>query len=147
MEVFQGIKGHSIKSYKKLISSIVLKNIDVTYEWFSLENNKPRKRTITKDYAKKVLEILNKKSELSKEIKEFTGYLLQADTEKGTWRINNLEDKKEYSGTSKIEIKLLSGVTLETQLYKLICEEIIEENNLNHNEKVKYKLNKIILIQ
>lgn len=44
-------------------------------------------------------------------------------------------------------MKLLSGVTLETQLYKLVCEEIIEENNLNHNEKVKYKLNKIILIQ
>jgi len=66
------------------------------------------------------------------------GYLVQVDVEKGTWRIFNLEDEKEYSGEASRQI--LQGVTVETVNYKLTCLEIIEEPKVSEKEKTKYIL-------
>ena len=41
-----------------------------------------------------------------------------------TWRIINEEDDKEYNGESETE---LAGLIIETQRYKFVCEERLEE--------------------
>lgn len=58
--------------------------------------------------------------------------------EKGTWRIFNLEDEKEYSG--EVTGQILQGVTVETVTYKLTCQEIMEELKVEEKEKIKFIL-------
>lgn len=140
----QTIKGHSIQSYKKITQNIILKDIKFTYEWYSLSDTKVHKRTINKNQASKVNEILNAKLELSKEFKTFIGLVKQADVDKGNWRIYNNEDEKEYSGIS-ITSEILKGVTIDTHIYEFRCEEIIEEDKVTGNERIKYKLYEINL--
>ena len=78
---------------------------------------------------------------MAEERKEFEGYFVQVDVEKGTWRIYNLEDEKEYCG--EVQDDLLQGVTVKTAIYKIDCLEIIEELKVAEKEKVKYILTKI----
>ena len=141
IEKLRLIKGHAISNYKKLIDKIIGQNVTLKYKWLSPNSTEIQRRTITKDYAQKVNEILALKDELSEEIKEFAGYVKQADVESGTWRITNEEDGKDYSGKSVGH--LLDGITLETTKYRFICEEVIETLKVTEQEKVKYILKEV----
>jgi len=89
--------------------------------------------------------ILNLSEELTEETKTFIGYFVQVDVEKGTWRIYNLDDEKEYSGEALGHT--LQGVTVETINYKLTCQEIMEELKVTEKEKTKYILQTIEKIE
>lgn len=141
IEKLRSIKGHAFSNYKKLIERIVDHDIVFKYKWLSPNSSEISKREINLDYAVNVKEILALKEELSEEIKGFAGYVKQADVEKGTWRITNEEDGEDYSGESKGH--LLDGITLETKMYKFICEEIIETIKVTEKENVKYILKNV----
>jgi len=141
IESLRTVKGHTISSLKKLIKKLIDCDIIIRHKWYSLGQENVHFSTIDKTKAKKIYDILTLTEELAEERKEFKGYFVQVDVEKGTWRIYNLEDEKEYSG--EVEGNLLQGVTVKTEVYKIDCLEIIEELKVAEKEKVKYILTKI----
>ena len=141
IESLRTVKGHTISSLKKLIKKLIDCDIKIKHKWYSLGQENVHFSTINKTKAQKIYNILILTEELAEERKEFEGYFVQVDVEKGTWRIYNIEDKNEYSGEGPND--LLQGVTVQTKIYKIDCLEIIEELKVAEKEKVKYILTKI----
>lgn len=141
INILRTVKGHSISNYKRLIQLVISKNVTFKYKWCSPSSTNINQREITKVYAEKVLEILNQKNDLEEEIVQFSGYVKQADVDKGTWRITNSEDNKDYSGETLDSN--LKGITLNTKLYKFICNEILEYTTITETTKKKYILKSI----
>lgn len=135
------VKGHTISSLKKLVKKLIDNDIKLKHKWFAPNQDKVHYTVIDKAKAEKIYAVLNLAEELAEETKEFLGYFVQVDVEKGTWRIYNLEDEKEYSGEATGQT--LQGVTVETVNYKLVCQEIIEELKVSEKEKTKYILQTI----
>nr|WP_321222920.1 DUF6575 domain-containing protein [uncultured Psychroserpens sp.] len=138
IEALRSVKGHTISNYQKILDKVISEDITFKYKWLSPNSPVIHTRTINQNYARKVKDILNQKEELVEEIKEFIGFVKQADVERGSWRITNEEDNKDYTGESQGH--LLDGITLETVRYKFICEEFIESMKVTEKEKVKYRL-------
>ncbi len=132
----QSIKGHAISSFKKLLKKVIDENLKIKHKWFAPNQKEVHFKTINQDSAKKIYDLLNLSTELEEEIKIFIGVFVQADVERGTWRIKNLEDNKEYNGEATLE--QLKGITLDTITYKLTCQEIVEEFKISEKEKKKY---------
>lgn len=141
IESLRQIKGHTISNYRKLLEKIIHRNITFKYKWNSPSSPVIHTRSINKEYAMRIKGILDLKDELVEEIKEFVGLVKQADVERGSWRITNDEDGKDYTGDS--EGHLLDGITLETVRYRFICEEIIEAMKVTEKEKINYRLKSV----
>ncbi len=94
--------------------------------------------------AQKIYDILNQSEELTEEMKELIGVFVQADVERGTWRIKTADEDKEFSGEATSEE--LRGITLDTVTYKLVCQEIIEKIKVTEKEKVKYIFKSVIKV-
>lgn len=141
IEVLRTVKGHTINSYRRFLKKLLDEKLTIKYKWFAPKQEFVHHRILTTDYAQKVYDLLTRREELEEEIKEFVGYVKQADVEKGNWRILNESDRKEYSGESSG--KYLEGITLETVRYKIICQELVEEFTVSEKEKTKYVLKSI----
>lgn len=138
LEHIKPYTGHSITAYKKMLVEIIKKDIKFIYKWTSNSSYLVHTKVIDKIYAQQVYDILTSKSELSQEIKVFTGLVKQADVANRHWRILDMEDQKEYSGrAANID---LAGITLDEVIYRFTCEEIIEELKINDSEKISYVL-------
>ncbi|MCU0426786.1 MAG: hypothetical protein MUF71_14295 [Candidatus Kapabacteria bacterium] len=133
------IKGHSISAYRKIIGKVIDDKIRLKYQWYSLSSDKIHQGEINHIFAEKVLAILKIQDDLSKEMKEFSGSVKQADVTKGNWRILHEPENKEYSGIAASS-RILDGITLETQKYKFICEEKISVDRVTEREKIEYSL-------
>ncbi len=143
IDKLRSIKGHPVNAYKKLMAQIIKEGISIKYKWGSPSTQEVHTRIITKEFAERVIEIINQREELSEEIKEFQGYMLGADSTTGNWRLACI-DGTEITGES--ENDLLKNVTIETVLYKIRCNEIIEVQTVSEAEKTKYILETIIEI-
>lgn len=141
IETLRTVKGHTISSFKKLIKKLIDCDIKIKHKWYSLGQENVHFTILDKTRANKIYDILNIRDELAEERKCFEGYFVQVDVKKGTWRIFNLEDEKEYNG--EVLDNLLQGVTVRTEIYKIECLEIIEELKVAEKEKIKYTLEKI----
>lgn len=141
IESLRTVKGHTISSLKKLVKKMIDKKLKIKHKWFAPNRDVVHFTVIDRKKAEKLYEILNLAEELAEETRVFIGYLVQVDVEKGTWRIYNLEDEREYNGEASGDI--LQGVTVETVNYKLTCLEIIEELKVTEKEKTKYILQQI----
>lgn len=141
IEILRTVKGHTISSFKKLIKKLIDCDIKIKHKWYSLGQDSVHFSTINKIRAQKIYDILTLSEELTEERRVFEGYFIQVDIEKGTWRIYNIEDEKDYSGEALSD--LLKGVTIKTATYKIDCLEVIEELKVAEKEKVKYTLTKI----
>jgi hypothetical protein len=139
------VKGHTLSSLKKLVKKLIDNDIKLKHKWFAPNQEKVHLTIIDKGKAEKIYEVLNLSEELTEETKTFIGYFVQVDVEKGTWRIYNLDDEKEYSGEALGHT--LQGVTVETINYKLTCQEIMEELKVTEKEKTKYILQTIEKIE
>lgn len=139
------VKGHTIRCLKKLVKKLIDNDIKIKHKWSSPNQDIVHLSIIDKQKAEKIYEILNLSDELAEEIKTFIGFFVQVDVEKGTWRIFNLEDKKEYSGQAKGNV--LQGVTVKTVTYKIVCQEIIEEFTISEKERANYILQTIELYE
>lgn len=141
IEILRSVKGHSVSTLRKLMEKIIDNNLVIKHKWYSPNQEKVHYTKIDAEKANAIYEILNSSEELGDEIKIFTGHLVQIDVDKGTWRVYNNEDEKEYSGESSPE--KLQGLTVETVTYELNCTELIEAMKVSEKEKVKYILNSI----
>jgi hypothetical protein len=145
IEQLRAVKGHTISNYKKLLEKVIKQKVTFSYRWISPASNEIHIRAISTKYAERVHKILESKEELGDEIKILVGFVMQADVEKGGWRITNLEDGKDYSGESSGH--LLEGITLETVKYKLTCKELVEALRVTEREKVRYILTAVEVVE
>ena len=132
----RSVKGHTINSFTKLLKKIIDEKLKIKHKWFSPNQKSIHYHTLDFNKAEKLYAILNKTEGLTEEIREFVGVFVQADVERGTWRIKSSDDGKEYSGQAIPDE--LKGITLDTVKYKLSCQEIIEEYSVTEKEKTKY---------
>jgi len=137
LKVLRTVKGHTISSLKHLLLKIIELDVKIKHKWYAPDQNQVHVTYIDKDKAENINRILGSAEELSEEIREFTGYFEQVDTDHGTWRIYDIEDKKDYSGTCGSNVSL-QGITVdENILYRLICNELIEEKKVTEKQKTK----------
>ncbi|UVV77719.1 hypothetical protein NXW84_09260 [Bacteroides fragilis] len=80
-----------------------------------------------------IYEVLSESSELDTEIKEFEGVITASSMNNGKWSLKT-DAGELISGKAKTD-ELLSGVVLGEVKYKIICEEILESNNLSSRER------------
>jgi hypothetical protein len=132
--------GHAISSYSKLLQAVLKSGVSVKLEWIDPNEGKTVSRAIAPEYASHVLEIISARSDLGTVLVEITGRFEMEDTKTGNWRLID-DSGKVYSGSGDGE--LLKGKTTNTVLYKLTCEEVIEEENISGKEKKKYILKNI----
>lgn len=132
----KSVKGHAVSSFKKILKKIIDEKLKLKHKWFAPNQKEVHYHIIDTGKAQRIYDILNQSEELTEEMKELIGVFVQADVERGTWRIKVQDDGKEYSGEANPEE--LKGITLDTIIYKLICQEIIEEFKVTEKEKVKY---------
>lgn len=132
----KSLKGHAISSFKKILKKIIDEKLKLKHKWFAPNQEQVHYHIVDTDKAQKIYDILNQSEELTEEIKEFVGVFVQADVERGTWRIKTLDEGKEFSGGANPEE--LRGITLDTIRYKLICQEIIEEFKVTEKERTQY---------
>lgn len=138
IENIKVIKGHAIGAYKKILESIIKNNVNLSYKWVSPANNEVHKKRISKQYAERAIEIIKTREELGKEIKEFIGVVKEVDVDNNKWRLVTADDNKVISGKS--EQISLSGITVDEDVYKFKCEELIEVEKATLKEKVTYSL-------
>lgn len=65
------------------------------------------------------------------------GILTKVDEKYKKWRLVSEEDKREYAGSTEID---LAGLTIETQRYEFLCEERLEEEKGTGREITKLYL-------
>ncbi|MEO6133735.1 MAG: DUF6575 domain-containing protein [Ginsengibacter sp.] len=138
----KSLKGHAVSSFKKILKKILDENLKLKHKWFAPNQKEVHFKVLDTFKAQKIYDILNLSEELTEEVKELTGVFVQADVERGTWRIKTNDDDKEFSGEATSEE--LRGITLDTVTYKLVCQEIIEEFKVTEKEKVKYIFKSVI---
>lgn len=141
IDILRTVKGHTISSLKNLVKKLIDSDVQIKHKWYSPGLQQVHFSNINKNKAQKIYDILTFSEELTEEKKEFEGYFMQIDVVKGTWRILNIEDEKEYSGEAQDD--LLKGVTVKTVKYKIECLEIIEELKVTEKEKIKYVMKNI----
>ena len=132
----KSVKGHAVSSFKKILKKIIDEKLKLKHKWFAPNQEQVHYHIIDTDKAQKIYDILNQSEELTEEIKELIGVFVQADVERGTWRIKTRDENKEFSGEANPEE--LRGITLDTVTYKLICQEIIEEFKVTEKERTHY---------
>lgn len=141
IDILRTVKGHSVSTLRKLVKKIVDDNLLIKHKWYSPSQQQVHYTKVNTENATKIYDILVSSEELAEETREFIGHLVQIDVDKGTWRIYNLEDEKEYPGESAPD--KLQGLTVETVNYKIVCTEHIETMKVSEKEKIKYVLNSI----
>ncbi len=78
----------------------------------------------------------------TEEIKEFIGYFVQVDITRKTWKIKT-EDEGKFIFGEALSNEQLKGLTVDSIIYKIVCEELIEEFTVSEKEKTKYILKSI----
>lgn len=136
------LKGHTIRSYKNFMKELIDNNLIFKYRWVSsIVESKVVSNRVELNQIEQIYEVLNESSELDKEIKLFEGILTACSITNGRWSLKT-ELGEEITGKSE-NPDLLSGVVLGEVKYILICEEILEQNNISSKEKVSLVLTKI----
>ena len=139
IERLQTIKGHAVSSIKKLTERIIEDKINVSYSWTTPKKSQIKHTEIKIGKAERLRDLLEKREELSKEIREFIGYIKAANINTGTWRILDEELQQEFNGDTD-NSSLIEGVEIETKRYKLICEEKVELLQVTNRKKITYNL-------
>jgi len=134
-------KGHLATAYLRLLQLIIDNNSPITYKWIIPEAKEPIQFSISKKSATDLYELFNTVEELGVEIIELIGKFTKIDTSRNSWSLTTLEDAKEHSGSLSSGSKVsFSGAVIDSQLYKLICEERIEEVLGSGREKTRLYL-------
>lgn len=142
IKTLRSVKGHAVSSFTKILKKISNDNLKLKHKWYAPNRNTINSYTIDKKNAKEILSILNKTEELTEEIKEFTGYFVQVDITRKTWKIKTEDEGKLIFGEA-LSTEQLKGLTVDSIIYKIVCEELIEEFTVSEKEKTRYILKSI----
>ena len=129
--------GHFATAYRDFLNFINKTGTSVEYEWTMPKRKTSSHYKISVRQAKPLYEQIIERVDIGLEEVRLIGKLTKVDEKLETWRLVSEEDKKEYSGTSKVN---LAGLIIETQRYEFICEEVLEEERGTGREITKLYL-------
>jgi hypothetical protein len=133
LEVMKGNRGHLVGAYIRLLEFLLRTDTAFAYRWSDPGAETAHGRTITARQAGPLLEVFKKVEQLGVETVELRGYLREADSKRNSWRIESLEDGKEYPGEVKEGVSV-SNLTID-KVYRFTCEEVLEEQIATGREK------------
>ena len=99
----RSLKGHAVSSFKKILKKIIDEKLKIKHKWFAPNQKEVHFKVLDTVKAQKIYDILNQSEELTEEVKELIGVFVQADVERGTWRIKTADEDKEFSGEATSE--------------------------------------------
>jgi hypothetical protein len=129
-------RGHTVSSYLGLLRFITENDVSMRYAW--AEPNRPgiSAHGITRRQAEPLLAVLGASESLALEQVTLVGPLRKIDVDAGTWRLNVIDEDKDYSG------KVRPGVSLshlETdQMYRFVCDEEEEISGTGREVRTLY---------
>ena len=122
------IGGHFAVAFRDLIRFISETDTPISYEWSMPERAVSTKRDISKRQAKPLYERLSERVDIRGERVVLVGRLTKVDEKWGTWRLESVDEPREFSGTTDPDSAVdLAGLIIETQIYEFTCEERLEE--------------------
>ena len=133
LEVMKENRGHLVGAYIRLLEFLVRTDTAFAYRWSDPGGETSHGRTITARQAGPLLEEFKKVAQLGVETVELHGYLREADSKRNSWRIESLDDGKEYPGEVAEGVSV-SNLTID-KIYRFFCEERIEEQVATGREK------------
>lgn len=138
INVFKENHGHLIASIEKLSKKVMETSIPFDLTYVSPSTKSISNIVINNERAEKYFRIINDKKELTNEQVIFIGYFVSVDVDKCKWRLRLSEENREILGTDSSN--LISGTIIETQLYKVLCQEKITELRISDKEIPEYVL-------
>jgi len=134
-------KGHFVSTLREFVETIINENEPIEYKWFSPSLERPVVKTINIEVANEIHNFLKARNELETEEAIFEGVFVKADVQNGSWKLLNQDTHEFISGKSdQRTVDSLSGITLDTVLYKIVCQEEIFEVLSSGDEKHEYYL-------
>lgn len=134
-------KGHFVSSLREFVETIINENEPIEYKWFTPSLEKPIVKSINIEVANEIHNFLKARNELETEEATFEGVFVKADVQNGSWKLFNKENNEFIIGKSDERTKSsLSGITLDTVLYKIYCHEEVFEVLSSGEEKHEYYL-------
>ncbi len=122
----QDNRGHIIGAYAKVLQLISSLRAPFEYRWAEPAMPKASVKRIVPLEAKAIYEMLETREDLGTESRRFSGRFTKVDTNRNTWSILT-DDKKTYAGVAEDESDLLTGITINSKIYNLLCEEYLEQ--------------------
>lgn len=138
VEKLQASRGHFVSSLRRILEILDANNSFLEIEW-TKPNDTVHTAEIRRNAVRPLLEKLNETESLSKEVRNFMGAFIGADSNTGNWKIRTVPDGDEFSGRSN-DPHILSGIIIESQNYSITCEEEIEEDLITGRERRKFTL-------
>lgn len=124
LEIIRQNKGHLADSYIRFLEYLSREKTAVSYSWTVPSFQAPRSQAISTSTAEKYYSLFISVEDLSVESKTLVGRFTKVNTASKLWTIRSESDDKHYSGSTSGNI--LSGVVIETQPYRLYCEEHLQ---------------------
>lgn len=132
-------RGHVVSAYRSWLRFICDSKSPITYVWTAPKRETPISRSISKEQAGELYETLQQREELGEEDLSLQGVVLEADVERGTWRLRSEEYNKAHRGRSHPQLKpSLAGIIIETQRYHFDCAVRIEQDKTGRESRVLY---------
>jgi hypothetical protein len=119
-------KGHFVSRFINFLKVIESEQTYLSFAWAQHDGRDVHQAGISFASISPLLKVLEAREEIRCVRVTLTGVLKKADVGKGTWRLKSDEDQNEYSGRSKGESDLLSGLKIDSR-YSVACEEYIED--------------------
>ncbi len=140
-KTFRENKGDIINSINALCKKIIINKTPLEIYYSSANGKDEGKIIIDETRANIYSNLIESKIELQKEEVEFIGTFMQADVERGSWRLKIIEVTNEIIEIiGKSSGKILSGVVLEKVKYLVKCEKKTIEDKITGEEKPQYLL-------
>lgn len=130
-------KGHFLNAYRKLLNFIVENNSPVGYRWSTPNNDVYGGNALSVETAQPLYEFLTLRQELTAEPVTLTGTFTKVDVERGYWTLRSQQEKKSFSGKTDSEGSILRGITADLDIYRVYCEERLEEISSTGEEKTQ----------
>ena len=126
LPVIRENKGHLVSAYRQLLKFLVESDSGLEYQWSAPDREEPTARLISRDSAEKLYDIIIAQKDLTREDVTLEGVFTRVDVDTGAWTLRD-DDGKHHGGRSDGETRSkLSGVTVDTQRYKVSWIEEIE---------------------
>ena len=143
LEVAKQNRGHLVSAYKNFLKFISENNTPITYSWAEPFADVTAPKRITPEVASTLYDLLVSQTNLGTEQLVLTGTFIMANIRNGAWALKTTENREYYGQLLEGEKVSLSGIVLDTQRYRIVCEEHITETSSSGRQSTKLLLREL----
>jgi hypothetical protein len=128
LPVIRENRGHIISAYRHLLRFVSEEGAPFEYRWADPGMSSGRGSRVAPAAAAAVCGLLDSRTELAAEEVTFNGRFLRVAADRLTWTVVEDDERTRQGVVHESAPDVLRGVIVETQVYKLTCEERLEES-------------------